>query len=118
MSTVRPPLTTPVTVPRMVPPASKASSSDEAELIAYFGCLVGEGAEGEDAFGFVADVKENDVGGDGYDGGVDLFRAAATVHGGGAVPVVFTQEGGEVFFGGFGKVEVWVLIWVLSVHVD
>ena len=38
------------------------------------GLLVGaEGTEGQDAFGFVADVEEDGVGGDGDDGRINLL---------------------------------------------
>ncbi len=76
-----------------------AAFDGDAEFVAGFDGLFGgaEGGEGQDAFGLVADVEEDGIGGDGDYGGVDLFGAAGAVDCGGAGGVVFAEEGGEVF---------------------
>ncbi len=91
-----------------------AALDGDAELVAHLGCVVGEGAQGQDAFGLVADVEEDHVRSDGDDGGVNLLGAGAAVDRCGALAVVFLEEGGEVFFGCFRQREVGVL----GVHVD
>ena len=60
----------------------------------------GEGGEGQDAFGLVADVEEDGVGGEGGYGGVDLLLAGFAD--GGVALLVLLEEVFELFRRGLG----------------